>query len=202
MTGQVTALFARLVLFVRNDGLVRRSKSRCRPSTCGMAPAGVPTTYGTFWRCDPPPPSPRRHDLSRLERKRDPNPSLLALAAHEGPDLIEFQTVVGLGHHERLFQVGNHRRASASEVPLFPQPFGQSIAADLEHAGNTAHGSTFLVGGEHLLLEGLGVAALLGRVDKGSCATTTAETLRGLGRSAMANDAWTVTLRTANLDPE
>ncbi len=59
------------------------------------------------------------YDLTGLERERDPHPGTLLLAPHERPNFIKFQVVVGLRHHESAFQVGHHRRASASELPPF-----------------------------------------------------------------------------------
>jgi hypothetical protein len=41
------------------------------------------------------------------------------------------------------------------------EPVGQGVAADVKDAADPAHGSAFLIGGEYLFLELLGVAAFV-----------------------------------------
>ena len=47
-----------------------------------------------------------RQHLTRLERQGDPDPCLLAFAAHEAPDLVDLHALARLGHEKGLFQVG------------------------------------------------------------------------------------------------
>ena len=86
------------------------------------------------------------------------------------------------------------------KAPLFAWPLGQGVAADLEHAGNAAQGGAFLVSSQHLLLEGLGVATLIGGVDEGAFAVFAAQALRGLGRCAVPDDVGAVTIGTPDFD--
>ncbi len=100
--GGLARLFAhRTMLFVRNNGLIGRPEiSETDPGAIRLR-NGLPQVL-----TGPLAPIPNRisHDLAGPTTQGNPDPHLLALVSHEGPDLIQFEHFTGLGRNQRLVE--------------------------------------------------------------------------------------------------